>query len=94
MYAKVSKCSFGKSEVEYLGHVISNGGVATDPNKISAITSWSVPKSVKELRSFLGLTGYYNKFIRNYDSLSQPLTDLLKKNAIPWWKRHSTPLKH
>lgn len=94
MYAKVSKCSFGKSEVEYLGHVISNGGVATDPNKISAITSWSVPKSVQELRSFLGLTGYYNKFIRNYDSLSQPLTDLLKKDAIPWGKRHSTPLKH
>lgn len=64
--AKTSKCCFGHDKVEYLGHLISRKGVATNPQKILAILTWSIPKSVKELRSFLGLAGYYRKFIKRY----------------------------
>jgi hypothetical protein len=58
-YAKISKCTFGKEEVEYLGHVISKEGVKVDPNKIKAIMEWPKPNNISKLRGFLGLTGYY-----------------------------------
>jgi hypothetical protein len=78
---KKSKCSFAKNTVEYLGHVISEAGVATDSSKIQAISIWPTPKIVKQLRGFLGLTGYYKKFIKHYGLLSKPLTDLVRKNV-------------
>lgn len=84
MYAKTSKCVFAANKIEYLGHFISAKGVETDPRKIEAVVKWSVPSSVKCLRSFLGLSGYYRKFIRGYAELSKPLTDLLKKGAFQW----------
>ena len=84
MYLKESKCSFAQPKVEYLGHDISAEGVETDPRKIEVISKWSVPKTIKELRSFLGLTGYYRKFIPGYATISKPMADLLKKGAFSW----------
>ena len=84
LYAKQSKCVFGTSQVEYLGHVISAQGVATEPSKIKAMETWPQPKNIKQLRGFLGLTGYYRRFIKNYATLSRPLTQLLKKNGYTW----------
>ncbi|KAJ3689593.1 hypothetical protein LUZ61_018757 [Rhynchospora tenuis] len=75
LYAKQSKCEFGMLQLEYLGHLISHQGIATDPIKIEAMLNWPRPKSVKELRGFLGLTGYYRRFIQNYGTISKSLTD-------------------
>jgi hypothetical protein len=78
---KLSKCSFAQHKIDYLGHVISEAGVATDPLKIAAIEHWPAPTNVKWLRSFLGLVGYYNKFVRNFGIIYKPLLDLLRKHA-------------
>jgi hypothetical protein len=66
LYLKDSKCTFGTDQVEYLGHIISHQGVATDPSKVAAIAQWKIPTSVTQLRSFLGLTDYYWRFIKGY----------------------------
>jgi hypothetical protein len=85
LYLKKSKCSFGRSELECLGHIISAQGVSTDLEKIKAVQQWPTPIDCKQLRSFLGLAGYYRKFIRHYGTISKPLTDLLKKNTVYVW---------
>lgn len=82
---KLSKCAFAQSSISYLGHVISGSGVATDPSKIVTITQWPTPSTVKEVRVFLGITGYYRKFIKHYGIIAKPLTDLLRKGALFVW---------
>ncbi|CAM8992550.1 unnamed protein product [Rhodiola kirilowii] len=83
-FAKPSKCDFARTSLTYLGHVISQKGVAVDPDKIKAIQQWPHPKTIKQLRGFLGLTGYYRRFVRHYASLAAPLTNLLRKDAYIW----------
>ena len=82
---KMSKCHFAQRQLRYLGHVISEDGVATDPDKINAVLQWPVPQSVKALRSFLGLAGYYRCFVKHFGIISKPLTDLLRKGAVYVW---------
>ena len=81
---KPSKCSFAQRSIAYLGHVISEHGVAVDKQKVDAILSWPVPSSARAVRGFLGLAGYYRRFIRDYGSIAAPLTALLKKEGFRW----------
>jgi hypothetical protein len=84
LFIKRSKCAFGVSSVAYLGHIISEAGVAMDPAKVQAIKDWPVPRSTRALRGFLGLASYYRKFINGYGSIAAPLTVLLKKEGFAW----------
>jgi hypothetical protein len=84
LFLKQSKCSFGTSEVEYLGHLVGKDGAKVDPKKIEAMQDWPHPKTLKSLCGFLGITGYYHKFVKNYGNISAPLTALLKKNSFTW----------
>jgi hypothetical protein len=72
LYLKASKCSFAKDSLEYLGHIISTHGVATDPSKIQAMLHWSVPINITELRAFLGFTDYYRRFVKKYGLMAKP----------------------
>jgi hypothetical protein len=79
LYAKLSKCSFYHKQIQYLGHIISEDGIVVDLEKVEAIREWSAPKNVKEVRYFMGLTGYYRRFIRGFSKISHPITSLQRK---------------
>ena len=81
-HLKRTKCLFAQNQVEYLGHIVSGRGVEPEPSKVQAMVQWPIPLSPKELRSFLGLTGFYRKFIKNYAMITAPLTSLLAKDAF------------
>ncbi|XP_074560090.1 putative mitochondrial protein AtMg00860 [Curcuma longa] len=85
LYEKFSKCAFWLSFVVFLGHVVSSRGIIVDPQKIEAVTSWEQPKSVCEVCSFLGLTGYYRRFVEDFSRIATPLTRLTKKEAKFIW---------
>ena len=83
LFANVKKCSFGQSNITYLGHIILVLGVA-NTSKIEMMLNWPLPHSLKELHGFLGLTGYYWRFVAHYDSIDWPLTEPLKKDSFHW----------
>ncbi|WVZ58351.1 hypothetical protein U9M48_008630 [Paspalum notatum var. saurae] len=85
LYTKLSKCKFWIDEVPFLGHIISKGGIAVDPRKVSAVITWEVPQTPKEVRGFLGLSGYYRRFIENNSKIAKPMTSLLEKDAKFKW---------
>ncbi|GJY49214.1 putative reverse transcriptase domain-containing protein [Tanacetum coccineum] len=85
LYAKFSKCEFWLQEVQFLGHVINYEGLKVDPAKIEAVMNWQAPKNVGEIQSFLGLAGYYRRFIQDFSKIASSLTKLTKKNAPFEW---------
>ncbi|GAU45527.1 hypothetical protein TSUD_400740 [Trifolium subterraneum] len=85
LYAKLSECEFWLKEVSFLGHVISSGGIAVDPAKVDAVMRWGTPESVSEIRSFLGLAGYYRRFIEGFSKMALPLTLLTRKDQAFVW---------
>ncbi|XP_057444223.1 uncharacterized mitochondrial protein AtMg00860-like [Lotus japonicus] len=84
LYANESKCELWMEEVKFLGHVISSKGVAVDPSKIESILAWEQPKTTSDIRSFVGLVGYYRRFVRDYAKLNSLLMQLTKKKNQPF----------
>ena len=85
LYAKLSKCEFWLNEVSFLGHIVSKEGIQVDPNKIEVVVEWTSPKNVTEVRSFLGLAGYYKIFVKRFSMTAAPMTRLLQKNVKYEW---------
>jgi hypothetical protein len=85
LYAKLNKCQFWLKEVSFIGHIISEGGISIDPNKVKDVLSWNTPQNVLNTRSFLGLIGYYRRFIKGFSKISKPMTKLLAKGKTFEW---------
>jgi hypothetical protein len=85
LYAKLNKCDFWLKEVSFLGHIISEGGISVDPSKVKDILSWKTLQNVSDIRSFLGLAGYYRRFIEGFSKISKPMTELLAKGKTFEW---------
>jgi hypothetical protein len=79
LYGNLKKCEFWLEEVPFLGHVVSKDGVSVDPSRVEAVVNWARPPTIRETRSFLGLAGYYRRFVEGFSSLVAPLTRLTKK---------------
>ena len=87
LYAKFSKCEFWLDSVKFLGHTISRDGIAVNPSKVQEVMDWKPPKSVHQIRSFLGLAGYYRRFIPDFSRIVKPVTELLKKGVKFVWSK-------
>jgi hypothetical protein len=87
LYAKFSKCEFWLEEVSFLGHILYKDGVAVDPSKVQDVLEWKQPRSVTDIRSFLGLAGYYRRFIENFSKIAKPMTELLKNGVKFEWSQ-------
>jgi hypothetical protein len=85
LYAKLSKYEFWLKQATFLGHAISKGGISIDPSKVQDVLSWKAPTSVSDIQSFLGLVGYYRRFIEGFLKISKPMTELLKKDKQYKW---------
>ena len=85
LFAKLSKCDFWLKEVSSLGHIVSVGGIRVDPAKIKAVVSWKPPRNITEVRSFLGLAGYYRQFVKEFSIIAYSLTKLLRKGVKFEW---------
>ena len=84
-YVKLSRCDFWLNEVFFLGHIVSAEGIRVDPTKIEAVVNWKPPRNITEVRSFLGLVGYYTRFVRGFSVIASPLTKLLRKGIKFEW---------
>jgi hypothetical protein len=85
LYSKLSMCKFWMKQVSFLGHVISKGGISVDPSNVQDVLSWNAPTSAGDIQSFLGLVGYYRRFIERFLKLSKPMTELLEKDKKFEW---------
>ena len=85
LYAKFSKCQFWLSQIAFLGHVISAQGIQVDPQKVAAVENWEQPRTVTEVLSFLGLAGYYRRFVKDFSVIAFPLTGLTRKEVRLEW---------
>jgi hypothetical protein len=85
LYAKFNKSEFWLGEVEFLGHVISKEGIAVNPSKVASVLEWEAPKNVKRIRGFLGMAGYYRRFIEGFSNIAGPMMKLLRKNTPFVW---------
>jgi hypothetical protein len=85
LYAKFSKCEFWLDTVKFLGHTISSEGISIDPSKVQEVQDWKPPTSVHQIRSFLGLAGYYHRLIPDFSRIAKPMTELLKKRVKFSW---------
>jgi hypothetical protein len=85
LYVKLSKCEFWMKQDAFSGHVISKGGISMDPSKVQDVLSWNAPTNVGNIRSFLGLAGYYRRFIEGFSKISKPTTELLEKDKKFEW---------
>jgi hypothetical protein len=87
LYAKLSKCEFWLKEIKFLGHTISLDGISVDPEKVQEVMDWKPPTTVRQIRSFLGLAGYYRRFIPDFSRIAKPMTELLKKGVKYNWSQ-------
>jgi hypothetical protein len=94
LYAKLSKCELWLDSVKFLGHTISKDDISVDPSKVQEVMDWKPPKTVQQIRSFLGLAGYYHRFILDFSRIAKPMTELLNKGVKFVWSEECDQAFH
>ena len=87
LFARLKKCEFWLDQISFLGHVVSNDGISIDPGKVEEVLSWKRPTTISKVRSFLGMAGYYRRFIESFSKIALPLTRLTHKNVQFVWSK-------